>query len=172
MLAYCLLSDLYSFFISAFCLAYDNFLIPSRNLLWPGFYLSFNRCSFFFAMKYLRLVNIVSAAFFVIPTYLMAIFWLSSRLKILETVTTNKARSRAPQRANTIVMDLPITVHGDMSPYPIVVIVMTVNQIELKKLSNTGSPSAVSARSTRIETGRWRSRPLWNACVQQGRGRL
>ena len=44
-----------------------------------------------------------------------------------------------PQNASKIVSSMPGCVPGEISPYPIVVSVMTVNHIALKKLSNTGS---------------------------------
>jgi len=59
---------------------------------------------------------------------------------MLDTVTTRRESNKAPQKASKIVRVIPGYVPGPISPYPIVVSVITVNHIALKKLSNTGSP--------------------------------
>lgn len=46
--------------------------------------------------------------------------------------TTKEDIRRAPQKANIMVTNFPGGVTGEISPYPIVVSVITVNQIELK----------------------------------------
>jgi len=51
---------------------------------------------------------------------------------MLETMTTTRERRSAPQKANIIVKNRPGYETGDISPYPIVVRVITVNQHALK----------------------------------------
>ena len=65
---------------------------------------------------------------------------------MLDTVTTRRDRRTAPQKASKIVVNLPGYVPGPISPYPMVVSVMTVNQMALKKLSNTGSSGELALK--------------------------
>lgn len=51
---------------------------------------------------------------------------------MLESTTTSRAIRSEPQKANMMVHTFPGVVIGEKSPYPMVVRVMTVNQIELK----------------------------------------
>ena len=91
-------------------------------------------------LKYFSPVVIVLAASFVIRRCRSAIFSSSDRLKTLETITTVNERRRAPQKARIIVIKRPGGETGDISPYPIVVRVITVNQHALKYESKTGYP--------------------------------
>ena len=58
---------------------------------------------------------------------------------MLVITTTSNESSSAPQNAKSIVITFPGTVPGEISPYPIVVSVMTVNQTALKYESKTSS---------------------------------
>lgn len=57
---------------------------------------------------------------------------------MLDTVTTSREVRSALQNARIITATLPGFVPGEMSPYPMVVCVTTVNQMDSKKESKSG----------------------------------
>ena len=125
LLKVCPLSGFMSF---KFLMKLVSFLVIPYNY----FFLSFNICAFFLATKNLMLFKIVLAAVFVNLMWWMAIFSSSLGSKIVDSTSTSKAIRSAPQKARMMVVNFPGYVSGEISPYPMVVMVITVNQTELK----------------------------------------